>query len=122
MRGRPVFSKIRQNIVELLYYMGKGYGYEVYQAYVDIFPKVTMRSVYYQLRKGVDLGELEIESVKVEKGDYSWGADAEKTYYRLGKDAKPKGEVRIKEYLERRKQASETATGNHTGNPSEKLI
>jgi len=103
MRGRPVFSRIRQNIVELLYFMGRGYGYEVYQAYVDIFPKVTMRSVYYQLRKGVDLGELEIESVKVEKGDYSWGADAEKTYYKLGKNAQPKGEQRIKEYLERKK-------------------
>ena len=116
MRGRPVFSKIRQNIVELLHHMGRGYGYEVYQAYVDLFPKVTMRSVYYQLRKGVDLGELEIESVKVEKGDYSWGADAEKTYYKLGKNAKPKGEQRISDYLERKKNpapASEKLPEEH---------
>lgn len=106
MRGRPVFSKIRQNIVELLHYMGKGYGYEVYQAYVDLFPKVTMRSVYYQLRKGVILGELEIESVRVEQGDYSWGADAEKTYYKLGKNAKPIGEERIKLYIEQKRNPS----------------
>jgi hypothetical protein len=117
MRGRPVFSKIRQNIVELLHYMGRGYGYEVYQAYVDIFPKVTMRSVYYQLRKGVVLGELEIESVKVEKGDYSWGADAEKTYYKLGKNAKPKGEERIKQYLQQKKDPEP----HHKAEP-EKLI
>lgn len=118
MRGRPVFSRIRQNIVELLYYMGKGYGYEIYRAYVDIFPKVTMRSVYYQLRKGVALSELEIESVKTEKGDYSWGPDAEKTYYMLGKNAKPKGEERIKSYLEQKKQEAKTpAEVNH-----EKLV
>jgi hypothetical protein len=101
MRGRPVYSNIRQNIVELLYFMGKGYGYEIYQAYVDIFPKVTMRSVYYQLRKGVSLGEFEIESVKTEKGDYSWGPDAEKIYYKLGKNGKPKIDERIKEYFSR---------------------
>lgn len=104
MRGRPVFSKIRQNIAELLFYMKKGYGYEIYRAYVDIFPKVTMRSVYYQLRKGVDLGEFEIESVKTEKGDYSWGADAEKTYYMLGKNSKPRGEERIRLYLEQKQK------------------
>jgi hypothetical protein len=108
MRGRPVYSNIRQNIVELLYFMGKGYGYEIYQAYVDLFPKVTMRSIYYQLRKGAALGEFEIESVKTEKGDYSWGPEAEKTYYKLGKNAKAKIDERIKEYFSR--PASERAS------------
>ena len=51
-KGRPVKSEIRQNIVEILYFMKQGYGYEIYKAYVKIFPKVTMRSIYYHLKKG----------------------------------------------------------------------
>jgi len=51
-KGRPVKSEIRQNIVEILYFMKQGYGYEIYKVYVAIFPKVTMRSIYYHLRKG----------------------------------------------------------------------
>ena len=31
-RGRPVKSLIRQNVVEILYIMGKGYGYDIYKA------------------------------------------------------------------------------------------
>jgi len=109
MRGRPVFSRIRQNIVELLYFMGRGYGYEIYQAYMDLFPKVTMRSVYYQLRKGVALGEFEIESVRTEKGDYSWGPEAEKIYYKLGKNAKAQIEDRVKTYFLNAGQAAQAA-------------
>ena len=99
MRGRPTFSKIRQNIVEILNIMGRGYGYEVYQAYREIFPEATMRSIYTQLKRGVVLGEFEVESVTTEKGDYSWGAEAEKTYYKLGKNANPKGDKRVSNYL-----------------------
>ncbi|AJF61712.1 TPA: hypothetical protein HA239_06405 [Candidatus Woesearchaeota archaeon] len=95
-RGRPVSSQIRQNIVEILYFLGKGYGYDIYKHYVGIFPKVTMRSIYYHLRKGVELGEFEIEKVEKEKGDYSWGEMAEKVYYRLGRSASPKGDARVK--------------------------
>ena len=99
-RGRPVFSQIRQNIVEILYFMGKSYGYDIYKVYRAVFPKITMRSVYYQLRKGVQLGEFRVERVTKEKGSYSWGSEAEKTYYMLGKSAKPKIDNRVKEYLD----------------------
>ncbi|MBW2971587.1 hypothetical protein KY359_00995 [Candidatus Woesearchaeota archaeon] len=51
-RGRPVKSAIRQNIVEILYFMGEGYAYDVYKQYLELFPAVTMRSVYYHLKKG----------------------------------------------------------------------
>ena len=100
-RGRPVSSQIRQNIIEILYLLGKSYGYDIYKVYRAVFPKITMRSVYYQLRKGVELGEFKVERVSKEKGNYSWGSEAEKTYYKLGPNAKPRGDKRIREYLEK---------------------
>lgn len=107
-RGRPVFSQIRQNIVEILYFLKKGYGYDIYKVYRAVFPKITIRSVYYQLRKGVQLGEFKVERVSKEKGNYSWGSEAEKIYYELGPDAKPKIEKRIKEYLDSLKLSKKT--------------
>ncbi|MBN2422635.1 hypothetical protein JXB41_05380 [Candidatus Woesearchaeota archaeon] len=98
-RGRPTYSVIRQNIIEILYYLGKGYGYDIYKIYRAVFPKITLRSIYYHLNKGITLGEFKIEKIEKEKGDYSWGETAEKVYYVLGKNAKPKGYSRIKEYL-----------------------
>ena len=44
-KGRPVRSEIRQNIVEILHFIKKAYGYEIYKIYVAIFPKVTLRSI-----------------------------------------------------------------------------
>ncbi len=102
-KGRPVKSEIRQNIVEILYFMKEGYGYEIYKAYVAIFPKVTMRSIYYHLRKGVDLNEFKVSKVEKEKGEYSWGPEAEKIYYSLENNAKPVGNEKAKEYFEKKK-------------------
>ncbi|MDP2749762.1 MAG: hypothetical protein Q8O89_02940 [Nanoarchaeota archaeon] len=101
-KGRPVKSQIRTNIVEILFFGKKMYGYDVYKTYVSIFPRVTMRAVYYNLRKGLNLGEFEIESIKMEKGDYSWGGQAEKTYYKLGLISRPAGDKRVQEYFESR--------------------
>ena len=98
-KGRPVKSEIRQNMVEILFYMKEGYGYEIYKVYVAIFPKVTMRSIYYHLKKGLSLKEFKVSKVEKEKGDYSWGPEAEKTYYSLGENAKPVGSDKIKEYF-----------------------
>lgn len=103
-RGRPVKSDIRQNVVDLLAYSGPAYGYGIYKHYVELFPKVTMRSIYYHLRKGLDTKEIKIDSVKREKGDYSWGSDAEKTYYTLGDKAQPRDQKRVKEYFSRLKK------------------
>lgn len=101
-RGRPVKSEIRQNIVEILYFMKKGYGYEIYKAYVNIFPKVTMRSIYYHLKKGTALGEFKVEKIEKEKGDYSWGGEAEKIYYALGDKAKAVANEKAREYFEKK--------------------
>ena len=99
-KGRPIRSEIRQNVVEILHFINKAYGYEIYKVYVVIFPKVTLRSIYYNLRKGVDLGEFQVSKVEKQKGDYSWGTEAEKIYYSLGPNAKPLGNDRVKEYVE----------------------
>lgn len=102
-RGRPIKSEIRQNIVEILFFMKEGYGYDIYKIYVEIFPKVTLRSIYYHLNKGVETKEFKISKVKAEKGEYSWGPQAQKTYYSLGENAEPRRDIRVKEYLDKKK-------------------
>ena len=99
MRGRPVKSDIRQQIIEILQYMKQGYGYEIHKVYCQIFPKCSREVVYYHLRKGVKLGEFEVQQVKEEKGNYSWGPTVTKTYYKLGGKAKVKGLPAVKEFF-----------------------
>ena len=101
-KGRPVQSEIRQNMVEILFFMKEGYGYAIYKAYVAIFPKVTMRSIYYHLKKGVSIGEFKVSKIQKEKGDYSWGGEVEKIYYSLGEHAKATGNEKVKEYFDRK--------------------
>ena len=36
-RGRPAFSPIRDNLVELLFFVGKGYGYELFKKYIQVY-------------------------------------------------------------------------------------
>jgi len=102
-RGRPVKSVIRQNIVEILYFMGKGYGYDIYKAYRDLFPTVTMRSIYYHLNKGIETEEFKVAEKKKEEGKYSWGTSVTKTYYSLGPKAKPTMVKEVKEFFEKKK-------------------
>jgi len=99
MRGRPSKSEIRQNITDMLFYMGKAYGYELYKKYLMIFPKCTREVIYYHLKKGVVLGEFAVAEVRQEKGDFSWGGVAEKTYYELGPNAQPRQSKRLEKAL-----------------------
>ena len=99
-RGRPVGSAVRQNILEILHVLKRAHGYQLYKVYRDLYPKVTLRVIYYHLKKGTSLGELEIEKVEKERGDYSWGSQAEKIYYKLGPRASVKGDDRIQAYLD----------------------
>jgi len=102
-RGRPTKSVIRQNIVEILYFLGQGYAYDIYKHYSAIFPSVTMRSIYYHLKKGVDIHEFVVKDIKKERGEYSWGAEAEKIYYALGPQAAPQGMPKVKAYFDKKK-------------------
>ena len=103
-KGRKTKSEIRQNMVEILHFISKAYGYEIYKVYTAIFPKVTLRSIYYHLKKGVEIGEFVVNKIEKEKGDYSWGGEAEKIYYALGPNAKPTGNDRVREYVESKQQ------------------
>lgn len=101
-RGRPTRSVIRQNVVEILHYMGEGYGYQIYKAYKDIFAPVTLRVIYYHLAKGKDLGEFEVAGVKKTTGSYSWGPEAERIFYKLGPNAKPSMNPEVKAYFDKK--------------------
>lgn len=105
-KGRPAKSPIRQNILEILHYLGKGYGYQIAKIYNEIFPKVTQRSIYYHLNKGKFTKEIEISKIKQEKGEYSWGDSVEKIYYSLGPHAEVKGISRIKNHLDNKQSNS----------------
>lgn len=99
-RGRPVKSEIRKNIIEILNVIGSAYGYKIHKFYNELFPPCTRENIYYNLRKGVKLGEFELAEVKQEKGEYSWGTVVEKKYYKLGPNARPRGDPRVKEFFE----------------------
>jgi len=103
-RGRPVKSQIRQNIIEILFYLEEGYGYQISKIYQEVFSKVTQRSIYYQLRKGLQTKEIIIKETRHESGDFSWGSTVEKKIYALGSLASPKGHHQIKEYLQQWKK------------------
>jgi hypothetical protein len=99
-RGRPIGSSVRQNMIEVLYFLGSAHGYHIFKVYKQIFPKITLRGIYYHLKKGLQLGEFEVDEIQKEQGDYSWGGEAEKKYYKLGKSAKPRADPRVKLLLE----------------------
>jgi len=102
-RGRPTYSGIRQHMVDILYFLGRAYGYEIYKVHKALYPKVTLRVIYYHLKKGVALGEFKVENIERSKGEYSWGGEAEKIYYSLGSNARPKMDPKIKDYVDRLK-------------------
>jgi len=101
-RGRPTHSVIRQNLIELLHFMGEAYGYQLYKAYKDLFAPVTLRVIYYHLAKGSSLKEFEVTGVKKTEGKYSWGPEAERIFYKLGPSAKPTNLAEVKAYFEKK--------------------
>ncbi|MFH1132987.1 MAG: hypothetical protein V1735_00705 [Nanoarchaeota archaeon] len=82
-RGRPTKSAVRERIKAILSEVKQAYGYEVFKRYKERYGDVSMRLVYYHLKKGVALGDFKVDKVQVEQGDYSWGKSAEKVYYKL---------------------------------------
>ena len=99
MRGRPPKSKVRQNIIEILYFLEKSHGYQISKIYKEIFPSVTTRLIYYHLKKGVSTGEFRVAEIKNEVKDYSWGKVAELIFYELGDNATPKIPKKVENYF-----------------------
>lgn len=98
-RGRPAGSQVRQNIIEILHHGKKLHGYSICLTYRKLFPKVTMRTIYYHLKKGVALDEFKVAEIRKEKGNYSWGGEVERIYYELGEKARPAGNQQAAEYF-----------------------
>lgn len=83
MRGRKPGSKVRQNLGALLSTKKEAYAYELVHEYMQRFPKVSQRLIYYHLKKGVALGEFAVSRITEEEGNYSWGKKVERIYYRV---------------------------------------
>ncbi len=94
MRGRPAHSKVRNRIATILLNVNTSYGYEIYKRYRELFGDVKMRTVYYNLRKGVLLNEFIVSDIKREVGNYTWGNETERVYYANGPYANP---IRLEE-------------------------
>jgi len=94
-RGRKIGSVIRDNLVEILFVVGQNYGYDLYKNYKKIFGNVNIRSIYYNLNKGVSLGVFTIAGVESIEGDYSWGKNVNRTLYKLSSNAIPKADKRV---------------------------
>lgn len=84
-KGRPLKSPIRDNIELLLSHLGKMEGYLLYKVYLEVFGEVNIRSIYYHLKKGCEIGLFEIKEIKEEKGEHSWGNYSRKVWYGLAK-------------------------------------
>lgn len=84
MKGRPVGSIIRNRIAAILNEISTGYGYEIYKIYRDIFGKTHIRTIYYNLKKGIEKEEIILLKVENEVGKYSWGNEVQKIYYTIG--------------------------------------
>jgi len=103
-RGRPEYSLIRERIIDILYFNGPTHGYEIYKIYRELFGKVTARVIYYHLKKGLAQGIFKIAKIEKQKGEFSWGTEAERIYYELTERASPTANPLIRNFLENKKQ------------------
>lgn len=99
--GRPIGSQARQNIIEILYFYRQLHGYEIYKIYSELFPSVTMRLIYYHLKKGVSTGEFRIAKIDIKTGTYSWGGSVQNIIYELDTGAKPLGNNIVKKHFDK---------------------
>ena len=83
-RGRPLKTEFREKIAAILSKMGQSYGYEIYKYYQKVFGKTSLRNLYYNLKKGMELGEFIIVDIKQEQGSFTWGGAVQHIYYALG--------------------------------------
>ena len=63
-KGRPVKSAIRDNIQILLEKNSGIGGYQIFKIYIKQYnpmPRITLRAIYYNLKKGEELGIFRME-------------------------------------------------------------
>ena len=109
-QGRPIGSKVRQNMIEILYFYKALHGYELSRVYCELYTGVSMRLIYYHLKKGLDINEFKIKKIEKKSGHYSWGQNTENIIYELGPAANPLVEPRIKIHMENSQRDKDKAT------------
>lgn len=62
---------------------GPLHGYAVYKKYLETFGEISMRLIYYHLNRGLETNLFEISEVEQTKGNYSWGNQSMRKYYKL---------------------------------------
>ena len=85
LKGRPVGSKLRDNITLILVQKGPMYGYEIFKEHKKRFGLTNICSIYYNLKKGVEIGLFKCKKVKDKEGNYSWGNSATVSIYSIKK-------------------------------------
>lgn len=90
-RGRPIRSAIRDRMQQIVDSLGAAYGYEIFKVYQSVFEPVSVRSMYYHLKRGVQLNEFKELGQKQEQGPYTWGRESTHIYYSLGDSASHRG-------------------------------
>ena len=83
-RGRPIKTEVRDRLATILSHINFGYGYELYKIYRTFFQPTSLRNIYYNLKKGLMLGEFIIIDIKREVGTYTWGSEVQHIYYGVG--------------------------------------
>ncbi len=83
-------------MINLIFALGNAHGYQLYKEYCRKYTKVHMRSIYYNLKKGLETGEFVTHKISTEQGNFSWGNSAEKIYYSLGKNAEVNSDEKVR--------------------------
>lgn len=73
---------IRARIVDILK-EGPAYGYEIFKKYRSRHGNISMRLIYYHLKRGESEGLFEIGEIREMTGDFSWGVSSRRKYYQL---------------------------------------
>ena len=96
-RGRLPGSAIRDNMVEILAVIGQIHGYDLYKHFRKVYGNASLRSIYYHLKKGTELGVFECKGIERIEGNFSWGSGVERKVFALGPNAKPRGDEKLKD-------------------------
>ncbi|MFO7872169.1 MAG: hypothetical protein R6U26_00830 [Candidatus Undinarchaeales archaeon] len=99
-RGRPPNSPVRDRMQMIVDALGVTYGYEIHKAYEEIFEPIELRSMYYHLKKGVELNQFEEVGVEKVKGPFTWGDVSIRKYYILGPEAEKRATAEVQKVIE----------------------
>ena len=78
---RKTGSIIRDRIQKILSVAEKTYGYEIFKIYERVYGDVLLRSIYYNLNKGVEEDIFVPKEMAAVPGDFTWGFESSRIYY-----------------------------------------